>query len=200
MNHKIILTDCDGVLLDWELSFDRWMAEQGHIMVPGGDQKYDISKRYAISRPDAVSLIRKFNESDNIGRLTPLRDAVHYVRKLHQDHGYVFHCITSLTTDSHACALRERNLKNLFGDNIFEKFVFLDTGADKDQALETYRNSGYYWVEDKILNCEVGVQLGLRSILIEHNHNKDYVSNSILRVENWNDIYSIALGKNVNYQ
>ena len=30
MNNKIILVDCDGVLLDWEHSFKLWMKEKGY--------------------------------------------------------------------------------------------------------------------------------------------------------------------------
>jgi hypothetical protein len=29
MRNKIILTDCDGVSLDWEYAFDVWMREHG---------------------------------------------------------------------------------------------------------------------------------------------------------------------------
>jgi hypothetical protein len=75
----------------------------------------------------------------------------------------------------------------LFGDTTFEKFIFCDTGADKDEALEPYRNTGYLWVEDKIENAELGDRLGLESIIMEHGHNMHY--NKLPRVKNWKDIY-----------
>jgi hypothetical protein len=87
------------------------------------------------------------------------------------------------------------NLKKLFGETAFEKFVFLDTGADKDQALEPYRDSGYYWIEDKITNCQVGSKLGLSSLLMEHGHNMDYVDPNVPRVRNWKEIYNLITGQ-----
>jgi hypothetical protein len=70
--------------------------------------------------------------------------------------------------------------------------VFLDTGADKDEALKTYRDSGYYWVEDKIINCEVGYGLGLQSLLMEHGHSLDYNNRHIPKVRNWKEIYELV--------
>ena len=30
INEKLILVDCDGVLLDWQYSFLKWMKERGY--------------------------------------------------------------------------------------------------------------------------------------------------------------------------
>jgi len=40
--NKIILTDADGVLLDWEYAFDVWMRTHGFNKVDGGNLKYNI--------------------------------------------------------------------------------------------------------------------------------------------------------------
>ena len=191
MKNKIILTDADGVLLDWEYAFDIYLRTHGFNKVEGGNLKYDIGKRYGIDKEQGKKLIKIFNESAHIGFLPPLRDAMYYVKRLHEEHGYVFHCITSLSNDENACELRKMNLRKLFGATAFEKFVFLDTGADKDEALEPYRDSGYVWIEDKIVNCEIGNKLGLKSLLMGHGHNMDYENPAIPRVLNWKQIYEI---------
>jgi hypothetical protein len=188
---KIILVDIDGTCVDWEYAFDVWMRQHGFNKVDGGNLKYDISKRYGIEKEQATKLIRIFNESAAIGFLPPLRDAMHYVKRLHEEHGYVFHAITSLSKDPNAQELRRMNLRKLFGKNTFEKFIFLDTGADKDEVLEQYRGSGLYWIEDKKVNCEVGYELGLRSILMEHGHSLDYNNPNIPVAKNWKQIYDI---------
>lgn len=193
MKNRIILTDADGVLLDWEYSFDVWMRQHGFNKVEGGNLKYNIGARYGIEPEQGKRLIKIFNESAHMGFLPPLRDAMYYVKRLHEEHGYVFHCITSLTRDENAQELRRMNLRKLFGDTAFEKFIFLDTGADKDEALEPYRGSGLYWVEDKIVNCQVGNDLGLKSLLMEHGHNMDYEDPAIPRVRNWREIYSLIV-------
>jgi hypothetical protein len=190
VENKIILVDADGVLLNWEWAFDIWVQEHGHKRVEQGNRLYDIGERYNIDREQGKKLIKLFNESASIGFLPPLRDAIHYVKKLHEEHGYVFHCITSLSKNRNAQKLREMNLDKLFGRTVFEQVVCLATGADKDQALEPYRDSGLFWIEDKVENAQVGANMGLKSIIMEHGFNMNY-SGPIPLVKNWAQIYDI---------
>jgi FMN phosphatase YigB (HAD superfamily) len=193
MKNKIILTDADGVLLDWEYAFDIFMTQQGYSKVPGGRLKYKTSTRYGIPDDEAWRLVKIFNESAHMGFLPALRDSMYYVKRLHEEHGYVFHCITSMSKNENACDLRRMNLRKLFGRTAFDTFIFLDTSADKDEALELYRDSGYYWIEDKITNAEVGHKLGLQSIIMEHGHNMEYENPNIPRVKNWKEIYDLLV-------
>jgi FMN phosphatase YigB (HAD superfamily) len=151
-------------------------------------------------------LIRMFNESAWIRKLPPLRDAIKYVKKLHEDHGYIFHCITSLSNDDYSQHLRTKNLRELFGDSVFEKFIYLDTGADKDEALAPYKDTECYWVEDKYENAMVGQNLGLDAILMGHTFNAKYETKRVIptgfegsenvptRVNNWKEIYNLITG------
>jgi hypothetical protein len=77
---------------------------------------------------------------------------------------------------------------------VFERYIYLDTGADKDNALEFYRDSECWWVEDKPENAELGFQMGLRPLLMEHDHNLDHVSETVDRVRNWKEIYERIVG------
>ena len=194
MKNKIILTDADGVLLDWEYAFSVWMEQHGFQKQEDHQFKYDIGKRYGIDKDQAKKLIKMFNESAHMGFLPPLRDAMFYVKRLHEEHGYVFHCITSMSADENAQELRKMNLCKLFGKTAFTKFIILDTGADKDEVLEKYRDKGYWWIEDKITNAVVGQELGLKSLLVEHGHNMDFEHPEIPRVKNWHEIYDIIVG------
>jgi FMN phosphatase YigB (HAD superfamily) len=191
MKDKVILVDADGVLLNWEYAFAIWMEQHGFKTVPGSQFDYSMGTRYAIDADQSKRLIKMFNESAAIGFLPALRDAVYYVKRLHEEHGFVFHCITSLSLDPSAGKLREMNLNKLFGPTAFERVVCLDTGADKHDALAEYRDSGCWWVEDKPENAEVGHALGLRSILMEHGHNMSHANKQIPVVKNWREIYAI---------
>ena len=191
MKDKVILVDADGVLLNWEYAFAIWMEQHGFKVVPGSQFDYSMGTRYAIDADQSKRLIKMFNESAAIGFLPALRDAVYYVKRLHEEHGFVFHCITSLSLDPNAGKLREMNLNKLFGSTAFERVVCLDTGADKHEALEEYRDSGCWWVEDKPENAEVGHELGLKSILMEHGHNMNHVNEHIPVVKNWKEIYEL---------
>jgi FMN phosphatase YigB (HAD superfamily) len=192
MKESVILVDCDGVLLNWEYAFEIWMEQHGFELIPDGGLNYDMSIRYGISREQVRRLIKMFNESAAIGFLPPLRDAIHYVEKLHKEHGYVFHCITSLSTDPNAQRLREMNLAKLFGDTVFQRVVCLATGADKDEALYPYRDTGCYWIEDKPENAVVGANLGLNALLMEHGHNMHHYHDHVQIVKNWEEVYRIV--------
>ncbi len=192
MKDSVILVDADGVLLNWEYAFAVWMETHGFNKIPGGEFNYDIGKRYGIDRDQGKKLIKMFNESAAIGFLPPLRDAMYYVKRLHEEFGYVFHCITSLSLDPSAKKLREMNLAKLFGDTVFEKVICLDTGADKDEALENYKGTGCWWIEDKYDNAVVGHNLGLKSILMEHGHNMHFYHDHIPIVKNWKEVFELV--------
>lgn len=191
LNEKLILVDCDGVLVDWLYGFQRWMKQHNYEVVEPNE--YDIAVMYDIDKGYAKNLVRVFNESAACGWLPQFRDSVKYVRKLHEDHGFIFHCITSLSLDEHAGKLRKKNLEALFGKTVFEKIECLDCGADKDEALLPYKDTGCIWVEDKPENAEAGLKVGLNSVLIEHPHNSYYSNSSIQKVKNWRQIYDMIV-------
>ena len=156
---KVIVTDADGVCLNWEWAFEVWMEEHGHKLQPDHAGAYDMGLRYGISKEDTRKLIKIFNESAAIGFLPALRDATYYIKLLHEKHGYVFDVVTSLSTNPYAQKLRKKNLRKLFGETAFRKFKFLATGADKDAALLPYKDSGLFWIEDRTENAELGQRL-----------------------------------------
>lgn len=188
---KIILSDVDGCLLDWETAYHGWMAQHGYTLVNPGVYEMDVA--YGISRAESKRLIKVFNESAWMGFLPALRDARSGVARL-VEHGYRFVCITSLSLDEKARMLRISNLKNIFGKDVFVDVVCLDTGADKDAALEPYRDSGLWWIEDKVENAEVGHAIGLKTVLVAHEHNNKEFSDGIVRVEHWSEIADLIIG------
>ena len=78
---KKIVSDCDGVLLDWSFAFDVWMAEQGYQKLPGADNHFKQTLRYAINEQEAQNQVSKFNESGSVGYLPAYKDSVEYVTK-----------------------------------------------------------------------------------------------------------------------
>jgi hypothetical protein len=194
--NKIILTDCDGVLLNWEWAFCIWMEQHGYTQIPNGNQQYDIAKRFNIPSEKGKELACRFNESAAIGFLPALRDSIYYVKRLHEEHGYEFHCITSLSLDPSAKKLRQMNLEKMFGPTAFTVLECLDTGADKDEFLdEHYADTGYYWIEDKMQNAIAGLNVGLNPILIEHGWNmNDSIPVGMKKVVKWKEIYEHIVG------
>lgn len=190
VENKIILTDCDGVLLDWEKMFHLWMENKGYTVATPG--LYKINEVYDMEKALSKRLIKEFNESAWMAFLPAFRDARSGVAKL-VEAGYKFVCITSLSLDENARRLRIENLEKVFGEGIFEEVIALDTGADKDEALEPFRNSNLYWIEDKDENAITGADFGLRSVLIEHAHNVACEDGRIARAANWAEIADLIL-------
>ena len=198
MAQKYIITDIDGVVLDWEEGFSVWAEHHGHTKVEGFQFKYSIGDRYGLTHQQGNQMVKTFNESAAIGFLPPLRDAQFFIKKLHEQHRYKFIALTSLSLDPYAKTLRERNLAKLMGRYAFSKVICLDTGADKDEALERLakKYKGSYWIEDKPVNLEAGVNVGFKGILLEHGHNMDSNVNGYV-AKNWEDIYNHIIDNEV---
>ena len=146
-NDRVILTDCDGVLLDWEWAFNIWMQERGFVQRPNAKDYYKISDQFEdLTMAEAKKFTKLFNESAAIGFLPPLRDSVYWVKRLNEEFGYRFICITSLSTDKNAQKLRRMNLEKYYGE-VFDKIVCLPTGSDKHEALAQYQDSQLWWIE-----------------------------------------------------
>lgn len=189
---KVILTDVDGVLLDWEEGFSVWMEHHGYVPVEGYKLLYKIGERYNISNNEGHRQVRVFNESAAIGFLPPVRDAQYYVKLLAEKHQYKFLAVTSLSLDPYAKELRVRNLNKIFGEGTFIDVICLDTGADKDEVLaelaKTYQDN--WWIEDKPDNVDAGIAAGFHGILVEHGHNMDYTGPATV-AKTWEEIYNV---------
>jgi len=196
-NQNIILTDADGVLLNWEYGFHQFIQRYKDVpedkIVYG---TYSISERYDISDRLAMHLVRTYNASAHMLYCKPLRDSVKYVRKLYEEYGYKFHVISSQTDDKYAADLRKQNLCNIFGEDVFDDFTILGCGADKDNALMPYAGSECYWIEDKTKNANLSEVFGLKGILMDHMYNtKDKIADSVIRLPNWKAIYNYITGE-----
>lgn len=189
---KKILTDCDGVLLDWETPFHQWMQQKGYSKVKHGI--YNLSEAYGIDPNEKHDVVREFNDSAWMCCLPVLRDARSGVARL-TEAGYRFDVITSLSLDPYAKRLRQLNLDNHFGKDPWNDLICLDTGADKDDALAPYKDTGLWWIEDKPENCDAGLRAGLRPILIDHAHNQFYNDERVIRVKTWEELCEVILSE-----
>jgi hypothetical protein len=166
------------------------MQERGYVQRPNAKDYYKIHEQFDdLTWPEAKKFTKLFNESAAIGFLPPLRDSVYWMKRLNEELGYRFICITSLSTDKNAQKLRRMNLEKYYGD-VFDDVVCLETGSDKHDALEPYRDSKLWWIEDKPENADLGHSIGLNSILIEHGHNMNHDCAYPI-VKNWQEIFQL---------
>jgi FMN phosphatase YigB (HAD superfamily) len=204
-SNRIILTDVDGVLLEWEHHFTKWMLqktlfdERGaryhpHRLLPDKQNTYEMAERFGVTKDEIRKHIREFNRSAWMGTQRPMLESQTWVKLLAAE-GWTFIPITSQTSDIPAQQLRKRRLGELFGDQVFTNYHILGTGADKDSALAEFHNTGLYWVEDKPNNAVAGLKYGLKPILIDHPYNKDFDHPDVIRVNNWKEIHQIVSGR-----
>ena len=183
---KKIISDCDGVLLDWSFAFDVWMAEQGYQKLPGADEHFSQTLRYAIDEDEAQSQVSRFNESGSVGYLPAYKDSVEFVTKFAND-GFRFEVISSLHMDKYAQKLRTQNLKHIFGDVFDYIDCSLDFRKGKEAVLqERYSGTGYIWLEDNVSHAEAGDAVGMDTYVIDHPYNRSYNGK---RVKNWSELY-----------
>jgi hypothetical protein len=187
---RIILTDVDGVLLEWEDHFKKWMNSKGYKELKNTNTEYDMSVRYGIHKDHGSELIREFNKSAWMSTQSPMPDSQTWVKLLHAE-GWTFIPITSQTSDVPAQELRKRRLAELFGDTVFRNYFILETGDHKDSALAEFHNTGLWWIEDKWSNAVKGLEYGLKPLLYNHNYNQGLTHENVTRVNNWEHIYKI---------
>lgn len=186
---KLLLTDVDGVLLNWEHGFHEFMVKKGHELTANGFDEYQVERRYKDLDHDlGRRLIWEFNHQPHT--LIPLRDSMFWISRLAAE-GWRFGVITSHSDQPEAVQSRIDNLIKKFGHH-FDFIDCLPTGADKDEALARRAEQGLFWVEDKPANIDAGLKVGLRGLLMDHAHNADYVMpKGTHRVRDWYEIYRI---------
>ena len=194
VSDRIILTDVDGVLLEWEFHFTKWMVSRGYKLKENFKSEYDMQKRFEDNTVDIKAKIREFNRSAWMGTQPPMPDSQTWVKLLHAE-GWTFIPITSQTSDIPAQELRKRRLEELFGKNVFQNYFIFDTGSGKDSALTEFHGTGLWWVEDKWTNALAGLKFGLKPLFINHAYNQEYSHPDITRVNNWQEIHKIVSKK-----
>ena len=117
MADKIILTDCDGVLLDWEVTFDKWIGKKGYKFNPNNNDQYSINARYNIPHGQGSDVVEEFNKSSEFEQLGIWRDSVEYVKQL-AEQGWRFVVITTAGSHPLTYGMRMNNLENVFGKGV----------------------------------------------------------------------------------
>lgn len=195
MYDNVIVTDYDGVCAYWEHGFHMWMVDKGYKEQIKGS--YNIEDKYDISVEKANMLITSFNESAALKHLPPVKDAIKYIRKLHEEYGFVFHCISAIHNTQDMYDARMENIHNLFGKTAFERLTLCGSSKNKKELLKEYEGTECFWIEDVGENLDYGLEYGMRGLLMDRHYNKDHLTRSphSYRVNNWREIYSHITGE-----
>ncbi len=190
MKRKLILTDIDGVVLQWGKTFGHYIKEMGlvpdtHIIRPA----YKVEKILNISREEAFTLIYEFHHSKYFTDLVPYADAFMYINHLAKE-GYRFIAITACGKANNKIIYdnRYKNLNKYF-HNIFEDLHIMPLGESKAECLSKYKNA--YWIEDSLKNAITGLEFGHFTFFINREEDlRDQGSHPMItEFSSWKEIY-----------
>ena len=187
-NHKVILTDIDGVVFDWHSQFVHWMEMQGYKSTGISHHDADIHLEFGIDYQEALVKKEEFNTNMISSTLQPHGESDIWIKKLY-DEDYRFIGLTSFSDKPIAQYYRYLNLEDYFPTDCFASLIFLSPGESKREVLEQFSGTNLIYVEDRIINVNSALRLGLKPILMSHDYNIHYKREPVFVSKNWKDIY-----------
>lgn len=179
---KVIYTDVDLTLLDFNAPFETFARERGYDIPHGATVgQAHLPDCFDIDPADAAKLVQEFFHAPTFGNLPPLEGAMQAVQRLYGA-GWEFVAITACPDFVHD--RRHRNLIHVFGIE-FRDVLYSGFGGCKKDILSGFTPS--VWVEDNVGHAEIGLELGYDTFLINQRHNLDKATKAT-RVDTWAEI------------
>ena len=188
-DHKVILTDIDGVVFDWHTQFVNWMEMQGYKSTGMKHHDADIHLEFGIDYQEAVVKKEEFNTNMISSTLEPYGEADKWINKLYEE-DYRFIGLTSFSDKPIAQYYRYLNLEDYFPTDCFASMIFLSPGETKREVLEQFSATNLIYVEDRILNVNSALRLGLKPILMSHEYNIHFKREPVFVANDWEQIYN----------
>ena len=187
--HKVILTDIDGVVFDWHTQFVNWMEMQGYKSTGMKHHDADIHLEFGIDYKEALVKKEEFNTNMISSTLEPYGEADKWINKLYEE-DYRFIGLTSFSDKPIAQYYRYLNLEDYFPTDCFASMIFLSPGETKREVLEQFSATNLIYVEDRILNVNSALRLGLKPILMSHEYNIHFKREPVFVANDWKQIYN----------
>lgn len=193
-----VITDVDGVLLDWFKGFETWITEvKGVKPIHGATPSmYRLTDKYPLTTKEISDHIAEFNSSSYFAELKAIDGAVQFLNFLMMDNTKDVAWLSAGSVEGHeeeCFDRRSANLRNCFGRDIPGTLLVMDT--PKDDYLKAYKEEcgdDLVFIEDSLSHAEVAIKLGIRTILLNYSYNTTKNNSKLLyKAKNWEDIYNI---------
>ena len=188
-DHKVILTDIDGVVFDWHTQFVNWMEMQGYKSTGMKHHDADIHLEFGIDYKESIVKKEEFNTNMISSTLEPYGEADVWINKLYEE-DFRFIGLTSFSDKPIAQYYRYLNLEDYFPTDCFASMIFLSAGETKREVLEQFSGTNLIYVEDRILNVNSALRLGLKPILMSHDYNVHFKRDPVFVSQNWEQVYN----------
>ena len=188
---KTIISDCDGVILDWRNSFAAWMGSIGeHVADDSGDVRYDMTTLFPeITSKQIFDRMVEFAGSVEFSRLPYYPGAIEGILNLRQTFPEArFVVLTAVGDAANAHELRAKNLERLGIDEL----ILCPFGQSKRSWLDTMHGPAIF-IEDHPDQAAAGRDAGHATYLVEHVYNRDVQVPGVTRVSGWIDIARHAI-------
>ena len=170
-----ILIDCDETLLENTANIKKFYLETIDASADIDCSKY--CSRWAVwKRPEEwEKALDVYTKSDYFSNIPPVTGAIEAVKKFKQA-GHRLSIITSCGQDRKVQENRRKNIRDVFGEGVFEDIIFLPLGwGNKKEALEVARAD--LLIDDSIHNCRDALLCGMQAVLLRHPNNSYLVDN-----------------------
>lgn len=182
--NKIIYSDIDLTLLEFNIGFEDYLRDERGFDLPQGALigHSQLPNAIPISHAEADVLVHDFFAHEGFAKLPALIGAPEATQRLYEA-GWRFVGISACPV-SVGPERRKKNLEEMLGIPI-EQVLLSGYAGCKKSFLESF--SPTVWVEDNIGHAMVGHELGYRTYLIDQGHNRD-ADVTVKRVFNWTEI------------
>ena len=183
---SLILTDIDGVVLQWESAYENYMKSIGLDPLHFKDRIHKIDpKTLGITfTEESRRFVEQFQSDPIYGNLPPFEDALRGIHRLHSE-GWTFIGITCCGTNETIVRLRHENIEKYF-PNIFTKIHTLEVYDSKENCLKQYEPA--VWVDDIPRHVLSGINCNHETYWLKRYPDFGHFDPRCSIVSNWDEI------------
>lgn len=195
-----VITDVDGVLLDWFYGFEQWITnikgvKPVHATAPS---MYSLQDKYPLTQQEIVEHIAEFNSSKYFGELLAVRGAESYFCSMLSHRNMKWSWLSCGAVDdkeTECLEMRKQNLRKRFHREI--PGILLPMSAKKLTCLAAYSElfgEDMVFIEDSLSHAMDAVKMGIKTVLLDYPYNQQQKDPYLLyRAKNWKEIYEFLL-------
>lgn len=185
MTDKILLTDLDDTVLEWNSAFLPFLEDLGYVRYDRVTDSFLYEHMYDLSSQEINKLIEDFQHSCFFENLSPSNNAQEILPKF-KEMGYKIVGISAAANTAISLKNRWLNISVHF-PNTFDEIYHTSGSENKRPYLGRFKKA--VWVEDNHFCAIEGVNQGHDTYLITKPHNQKSISNKFRRVNCWRDIW-----------
>lgn len=192
----ILLSDIDGVTIDWLEGFIKYCESIGHKALHNEPKVFAMTDIFPDLEKPWVHIM-DYQHSPYYDEIKAYPEVVEVYNKLH-DMGVKIIFVTSCGTTEHIKEARNKVMEKEFNGK-YEHIEYLDFGASKTEILNKYPNATY--IDDQMKMSIEGAESGHDSFIKDMSYNREDSDERVKRLYSFKDLiphFQKKLGINSN--